>query len=336
MKTRLTVLTVNLIGLAALLAVGIVAGVHFEHSKGLVPAPRGHFVEPPPPLRNLGVYEASSPHSYTGVEHFSALVGHQPNLALYYSSWWEPFQISFARAAVAHHALPMVQLEPRDVNMAGIATGQYDAYLQAFAHSIGSLKTPVVLSFGHEMNADWYGWGYRHTPPWVFRAAWRHIYRLFARLGVRNVKWLWTVNVVGGRDVDQIQEWWPGYRYVTWVGIDGHYFDPSIKFVSLFGSTLGQVRKITGEPILISEAGIAPFVKINRITDLFEGAQAHGLLGVVWFDLQGGNLRIEGNPSAIGVFRRAVLRYVKHVRRAPASFGILFQHPRAGLCPCLK
>jgi mannan endo-1,4-beta-mannosidase len=329
MKSRLTILAVNLIGLAALLSAGIAAGVHFEHSKGLVPAPRGHIVEPLPPLRYLGVYEPTSPHSFAGVARFSALIGHRPNLALYYSSWWEPFQISFARAAVAHHALPMVQLEPRDVNMAGVAAGQYDAYLQAFAQSIGSLKTPVILSFGHEMNADWYGWGYRHTPPWTFRAAWDHIHRLFARLGVRNVIWLWTVNVVGGPEVDQIQEWWPGSRYVTWVGIDGHYFTPTVKFVSLFGATLGQVRKITDDPVLISEAGIAPFVKINRITDLFQGAQSHGLLGVVWFDLQGGNLRIEGNQAAIGMFRRAVRRYVKHVTGVSASSGIFVQRARA-------
>lgn len=329
MKTRLITVIVNIIGLATLVSVGIAAGIHFEHSKGLVPAPRGHIVEPPPLLRYLGVYEPTSPHSYAGVAHFSALIGQRPNLALYYSSWWEPFQVSFARTAAAHQALAMVQLEPRDVNMAGVAAGQYDAYLQAFAQSIGSLKTPVVLSFGHEMNADWYGWGYRHTPPWVFRAAWQHIYRLFARLGVRNVKWMWTVNVVGGPDVAPIEEWWPGSRYVTWVGIDGHYFTPTIKFVNLFGETLGQVRKITDDPILISEAGIAPFVNINRITDLFKGARAHSLLGVVWFDLKGGNLRIEGDRAAIGTFRRAVLRYVKHDTRTSASFGILVQRAKA-------
>jgi hypothetical protein len=318
MNRRFLPLAVNAVGLAAAASIAIAAGVHFEHKNGSIPSPF-HSAPPPPALSYLGVYEPNSPHSYAGVERFTELVGRQPNLALYYSSWWEPFQLSFAREAEAHQATPMVQIEPRNITLSAIVTGSSDAYLRVFARSVRALNRPVIISFGHEMNADWYGWGYRHTSPHMFIAAWRHIYRIFAQQRADDVKWLWTVNVVGGPNVSAIRRWWPGAAYVTWVGIDGHYFTPTIDFASLFGTTLGQVRQITSEPVLISEAGIAPFVNTNRIVDLFVGAQAHHLLGVVWFDVAGHNLRIEGNPQAVAEFKLALGAYLTHsTKRDPA------------------
>jgi len=309
MKFSLRAAALNIIGFAAAVSIVIAAGMHFEHEKSFVPRER---TRPSPPLMSyLGVYEPASPGSYSGVEEFTRLIGHQPQIAVYYSSWFEPFQSAFARAAHAHGASPMVQIEPTGISLAAIAAGQYDSYVTAYARAVRSYGQPVILSFGHEMNADWYGWGYRHTSPAVFVAAWRHIHQVFAAEGADNVRWLWTVNVVGGPEVSAIKAWWPGAAYVTWAGIDGHYFQPSIRFPQLFGATLGQVRGLTRDPVLIAESGIAPDVGIDKITDLFAGARAHGLLGVVWFDVKGHNLRIENDPAAISTFERAVGTYFK-------------------------
>lgn len=320
MKRHILAAVVNVIGVTGVVSVSVVAGLHFDHQTDAVPPPF-RVPAPLPPLSYLGVYEPSSPHSYSGVLHFGNLIGRTPNLALYYSSWWEPFRISFAQEARAHHAVPLVQLEPHDISLRAIAAGAYDSYLRTFARTVRSFGRPVVFSFGHEMNADWYGWGYRHTRPAVFVAAWRHIHQVFASQGARDVTWLWTVNVVGGPDCGPIREWWPGSAYVTWVGIDGHYFTPSVTFASLFGSTLGQVRQLTGDPVLISESGIAPFVEVNRIDDLFAGAQAHHLLGVVWFDVPGHNLRIEKDPNAIAQFRYAMRKYFMSARDSGSDIG---------------
>ena len=46
------------------------------------------------------------------------------------------------------------------------------------------------------MNGTWYSWGYRHTSPAVFVAAWRHIVTVFRAAGARNVTWLWTINII--------------------------------------------------------------------------------------------------------------------------------------------
>lgn len=319
MKYRMYIVAVNVIGLAVAISIAVLTGIHFESHQVRMPGSNTHknsFT-----LSYLGVYEPTSPSSFKGVIEFSRIVGRQPQIAVYYSGWWEAFQVSFVQAANENHMLPMVQIEPSGISLAAIAAGQYDSYLTSYASAVRSYGHPVILSFGHEMNTDWYSWGYRDTPAPDFVAAWKHIHDLFIADGARNVRWLWTVNVVGGPHVRPISAWWPGSAYVTWVGIDGHYNQPSARFAELFGATLGQIRKLTQLPMLIAEAGIAPDVGITRITDLFAGAQAHGLLGVVWFDVPGHNLRIESNPAAIDVFRGAVGKYfrIRAVGTAPRT-----------------
>ncbi len=71
-------------------------------------------------------------------------------------------------------------------------------------------RHPVILSFGHEMNGYWYSWGYRHTSPAMFVAAWRHIVTLFRAAGARNVTWLWTVNVIDETQHGRIPRPGPG------------------------------------------------------------------------------------------------------------------------------
>jgi Glycosyl hydrolase family 26 len=313
MNVHLGRVVVNVTGLAVAALIAVTAGMHFQHASGAVPPPSSA-VRSARPMSYLGLYEPTSPQSYSGVERFTRLIGYRPNIAVYYSSWWEPFQLHFARAASRHKAMPMVQIEPSDVSLAAIAAGKYNSYLRAYARAVRRFGHTVILCFGHEMNADWYGWGYRHTSPSVFIAAWRHVHDLFAATGATNVIWLWTVNVVGGPQVSAVKAWWPGASYVTWVGVDGHYFERHIKFVDLFGAALGQVRKLSHRPVLIAEAGIAPYVGIAKIADLFSGAQAHGVLGVVWFDVQGHNMRVVNNPAAIAAFRAAANRYLRHTR----------------------
>ena len=42
-------------------------------------------------------------------------------------------------------------------------------------------------------------WGYRHTSPAAFVAAWRHVVNVFRAQGAYNVTWLWTINIIDNR-----------------------------------------------------------------------------------------------------------------------------------------
>jgi len=205
-----------------------------------------------------------------------------------------------------------VQIDPTDASVSAIAKGSYDEYLKSYADSVRNFGDAVVIGFGHEMNAPWYSWGYKHTSAATFVAAWRHLVTLFRKQGADNVTWLWTVEA-DGRTTGPARDWWPGASYVTWVGVDGYYYRSTDTFASVFGQTISQVRKFTKDPVLLSECAVSPsagpFVKI---LDLFNGIAAYHTLGLVWFDkAQSGSMyrqdwRLEDDPNAQRAFRLGV------------------------------
>ena len=183
-----------------------------------------------------------------------------------------------------HGAITLLQWDPTLASVPRIAAGGYDRYLRSFADSVRAFGGPVVIGFGHEMNAYWYSWGYQHTPAATFVAAWRHIVTLFRARGAGNVTWLWTLQA-DEPGTGPVAAWWPGARYVTWVGIDGYYYRPGESFSSIFGPTIAQVRMLTGQPVLLSETAVGPQAgQAAKIPGLFAGMREYGALGLVWFE----------------------------------------------------
>jgi mannan endo-1,4-beta-mannosidase len=313
---------IPIIGVAIIVA-AVVIVIAIRHDKSAVgkssaPAAMKPIALPTTPGTYLGVYGSGVPDSYAGVKAFTTATGVMPRVLVYYSGWLEPFRASFATAAASRGAVPLVQIEPTRVSLAAIASGQYDRYLSAYAEAVRTYRRAVILSFGHEMNGFWYSWGYRHASPAVFVAAWRHIVSVFHAAGVNNVTWLWTVNIIHDAKHGRIPRpgpWWPGSAYVTWVGIDGYYYDSTRKFAPLFGPTIAAVRELTRDPILIAETAVAPTAgQPAKIADLFGGIRAYGLLGFVWFDAIGSRDWRLSSSAAISAFRQGAETY-----KRPAS-----------------
>ena len=277
-------------------------------------------IHPVQSVRYLGVYQPDAPGTYAGVDQFAQAIGRQPNLVSYYSRWLEPFQVSFATSAAKHDAKTVVQIDPVNVSLAQIAAGRYDAYLRSYAAAVKAFGAQVVISFGHEMNGNWYPWGNQHTSPEVFVDAWRHMVTVFRAAGADNVTWLWTVNIIDNNvPIPNPTPWWPGSSYVNWVGVDGYYYLPSQNFAQVYGPTIVAVLKLTSDPIIIAETGVDPAAgQPAKINDLFSGIRSYGLIGFVWFDenTQGRSWRIT-SPEAFNALRQDAKAYV----RPPASGG---------------
>jgi mannan endo-1,4-beta-mannosidase len=278
MKSRLVMYTALVIAAAALATV--ISQVSAMRAK----PPVAHASLAPRLASYLGVFETGSPPSFEPLTEFGKAAGRQPNLVGYFSGWAQPFDGSYARSITEHGIIPFVQIDPTFAKVSAIDSGAYDSYLKAYAQSVRAFGHPVVIGFGHEMNAPWYPWGYGHLAPAAFVRTWRYIVTLFRTEGADNVTWLWTINA-DRPGTGPIADWWPGQQYVTWVGIDGYYFRPSDNFMSVFGRTINQVRHFTEKPILLSETAVGPqagqFVKIG---DLFRGMAKFKTLGLVWFD----------------------------------------------------
>ena len=294
-RTRLTRIAIIGTAITVAVAIALVSSLH-----------RG-----PRPHRYLGVYEPGAPRSYAGVTAFTAATGVRPGVVVYYSGWQEPFQARFAEVVGRHDAVPLVQIDPTGISLTAIASGRYDAYLRTYAAAVKAFGGKVILSFGHEMNGNWYSWAYQHTSPAAFVAAWRHIVDVFRAAGTQNVTWLWTVNIIQpSQHIPSPARWWPGRSYVNWIGVDGYYLDPSWTFASLFGPTIKAVRTLTLDPILISEVGAAPAAgKPAKIANLFAGVRAYGLLGFVWFDASTHRDYRITSPAAFAAFRRGARAY---------------------------
>ncbi|HEY7146431.1 MAG TPA: glycosyl hydrolase [Streptosporangiaceae bacterium] len=310
-RGRTRSLPIVIAGAALIVVAAVFVAVSRHGSAAPDPPPPGTL--PHTPETYLGVYADRVPNSYTGVTAFADATGVTPDVVMYYSSWYEPFRESFAQTALQHGAVPLVQIEPAKVSLAAIANGKYDAYLSSYAAAVRSFGHPVIISFGHEMNGNWYSWGNQHTSPAAFVRAWRHIVTVFRDLGARNVTWLWTVNIIDLRQ-DRIPApapWWPGNAYVNWVGIDGYYFKSNYAFAPLFGPTIAKVRNLTHDPILISETGAAASAgQPAKIANLFAGIRNYGLLGFVWFDSTDiADYRINSNPAALSAFRQGAKHY---------------------------
>lgn len=264
----------------------------------------------------IGVFAPGEWKSWSPVLHFSQETGQPVRYVLDYMGPDEVFPAQFGKLAAEHGAEPVLQMEPT-MNMAAIAAGRDDAYLHSLAQQVDSYGHPVVLSFAPEANGNWYAWGWSHTPAAVWVAAWRHVVTAFRQAGAANVTWMWTVNVPFPHS-GPVSDYWPGDAYVGMVGVDGYFAHPSDTFTSLFGPIVGQIRKLTAKPVLISETANGPDSGAEReaqIRDLFAGVKADHLLGLIWFDQSQHNgiyhqdWRLEDDPAAVAAFRASVKEY---------------------------
>ena len=246
---------------------------------------------------------------------FRSYTGAHLRLVEFYNPFPGPFQSAEAQQIVDLHALPLIQLNPRRISMAQVASGGYDSDIRSYAEQVKAFRCHVVLSFGHEMNGWWYPWGLPDTSPATFKAAWRHFHDVFAAAGVRNVIWSWDPThqyseFRPGEVATPASEWYPGNKYVDWIGFDG-YIGGGQNFKQVFSYQLRGIRRLTRKPIYLAETGVGDGSHAAvQVTNLFAGIRRWHLIGLVWFDLNRKNSwTVEGKPAKDAAFRRAIAKF---------------------------
>lgn len=108
-------------------------------------------------------------------------------------------------------------LTRQTVSYASIAAGDWDkSVIKPEARALKAYHHRVFIDFSHEFDAA------GHTAlgsPAQYIAAYRHIWRVMKRAHVHNVIWTWVSTGFTLHEA-QIRSYYPGPKYVDWIGYD--------------------------------------------------------------------------------------------------------------------
>jgi hypothetical protein len=110
--------------------------------------------------------------------------------------------------------------DPKHFQLRDLRAGRYDGHIRGFARAARDWGHPFFLRFDWEMNGGWFSWGAdaNGNEPGEFVAAWRHVHRIFDRVGADNATWVWCPYA---RD-EPLRPFYPGDGYVDWTCLDGY------------------------------------------------------------------------------------------------------------------
>jgi membrane-bound metal-dependent hydrolase YbcI (DUF457 family) len=271
---------------------------------------------------SIGAYIPHAGEDPSLIDAFARSLGRPPTILSFYTDWWAPLlNEAQLQAASSHEAVPMVTWEPwtadeESISLWSIANGEEDAYIKAAAREAAAWGEPLLLRFAHEMNGDWYpwGWGVDGNTPAAFKAAWRHVVEVFRAEGATNVRWVWCPYVTNTR-LNQLQRFYPGDSFVDWAGLDGFNWGAYRtwqSFKEIFLLSYQRVSRISSRPIMIGEIGVNQaggnkprWIARSLRRDL---PRYPNVRAIVWFDSadRRADFRVDSSIGALTALRRAL------------------------------
>ncbi len=173
--------------------------------------------------------------------------------------------------------IPMMTLEPwgrpldgkadAKCSMYAINAGMTDDYLTRLARDMKAFDRPIRLRFAHEMiqndvpyseddHPGWYPW---QDCPNDYVAAFKRVHQIFQKEGANKVEFVWAPNF-HMYDYTILQKYYPGPKYVDWIGLDGynwsgHDFDGIFRYIYL--AVTGHPEIFGDKPVMLSEFAMA-------------------------------------------------------------------------------
>ncbi len=267
-----------------------------------------------------------------------------------FQQWWGKdrfLSLDWANQVHDAGAVPMITWEPwrkpKDSVAQGsqhpgllsdIAGGRYDRFLNRWGRDAAAYRRPLVIRFMHEMNGTWYPWqanGNGNTPE-DYKRAFRHVHDVFDKHGAGNVSWVFSLDTLAGgapTTVDEMKRYYPGARYVDWMGLSGFNWGPESpwtterSFESTFAPSVRQIEQF-GKPVMLSEIGSS--IRADDQPGWLESALADieampSVKAVVWFDADTPDANFRLSRSTLRVLDREsdTRRLSPALRTAPTS-----------------
>src|SRR2546428_6615053 len=235
-----------------------------------------------------GMYDAGIPWdtTMTSIRNLDTAINRHSSIVHWYAQWGDPGSGVFAANqpamlnAVRNYtsagltgATPLITWEawgPAPMTVANntfplskIAAGTFDVYIGSWAVGLRNYGGLVLLDFGHEMDGNWYPWGYgvNGNTAAQYIAAFRHVHDRFVLAGATNVQFVWNPNVWNPAGVDQ-RAFYPGDAYVDWMAIDVYNWGAAAGGWASLASALGSMTNIytgvaglSNKPMMVREWG---------------------------------------------------------------------------------
>jgi hypothetical protein len=195
-----------------------------------------------------------------------------------------------------------------DGNLDSILNGSKDAYLRAFAKGANAYAKQhdlVIVPF-NEMNLTYPSWGDRgNNTPEKFVRTWRHIHDLFTEQGTSPVLFGIAYNVLSTGTHPEFARYYPGDRYVDYVGVDGFNWGSSGETPAvIFDRALKEVSVFNKPLFLFSIGAAAGTYKAEWIHELARYVRGvPNLKGWIWFHAdKERDWRIHSDPESLAAF----------------------------------
>jgi hypothetical protein len=239
-------------------------------------------------------------------------IGRKPAVHLTYYDFRDDWVTSpVTTADFAAGRIPLVNVEPNDIDFTDIVNGRYDTMLRRRADDAKKLGRQFFVDFAAEMNGD-EGWG-GHDPA-RYIAAWRHIHDIFTARGATNVVWAWCPNNEDSPGSPPAMSYYPGDAYVDWTGIDGYNWgtsDPDFEWQSFKAVFAGLYPRLAAKkkPIIIAEmasdeAGGSKAAWLDGVVPTLKNDYPL-IKAVVWFDVdKERHWQITSSPSTLAAYQR--------------------------------
>jgi beta-mannanase len=165
-----------------------------------------------------------------------------------------------------------------DYSLSKIINGNFDDFLTDWAEVVKNFGEPVFVTFGVEMNGNWFPWsgifqGAGNTGefgdsleadgPEKFKLAFRHIIDIFNEQNVQNAIWYFHVTNKSFPDEtwNEIINYYPGDNYIDWIGVSvygAQYNDEN--WVTFDEEMQNIYAKLTitfpNKPLMLAEWGV--------------------------------------------------------------------------------
>lgn len=283
------------------------------------------------------------------IEKFERMVGKHQAIIASSSFWGElAFPTKNVSLIVRHGAIPLIFWSPWDrpyvqenppdrFGLEEILAGKWDAYIDQWALAAKETDTPLLVSWGLEMNGNWFPWsgcwyGGENpgasgvTGPELFKKAYRYVVDRVRAKGALNILWGFHANhyTYPHDGWNRMSRYYPGAEYVDWLGLSvyGKQFaeDDWASFRDVMEEGYQEIALLDQEkPIIVAEFGVAEFPKegskaewleeaFNLLRDRYSRVRGAVYWHERWPNADGtySNLRVNSSPEALAAFRRQI------------------------------